>query len=207
MALLCCANVSFTSIITAWPRASLSSGFYLLSTTGVTLKLSMFTDLHFGYMFQPIFLGTCLINSHYVFPLDEFSFSYLVAGWGVLHNTLLKLFGFCCIALTVTRVSAAAFLVIILRSYSLLYTDQHWHQHYYLRHKTKQVVAKNSPNIGFCLTLRRYQKVLEENCSWDWQTLLHSTRLSVDLFTVGRKSGKPLLLCKTKMCPKSMHFR
>ena len=41
----------------------------------------------------------------------------------------------------------------------MLFTDQCLHQHHYLRHYTKQVVARSSPNIGFCQKLKRYLKV------------------------------------------------
>ena len=78
----------------------------------------------------------------------------------------------CCINLIITRASAAVFKGTILRSCSVLLTDQFLHQHHYLRHYTKQVVAKNSPDIGICQKkLRRYLKVPG--------TLLYSTQQTV----------------------------
>ena len=84
----------------------------------------------------------------------------------------------CCINLIIMRVSAAAFMGIILRSFSILFTDQCLHQHRYLSHYMKQVVAIDYPNIGFCQKLRRYLKIPGRKLLIGL-TLLHSTHRKV----------------------------
>ena len=76
--------------------------------------------------------------------------------------------------LIITRVSAAAFMGTILRSFSALLADQCSHQHHYLRYYTKRVVAKNSPNIGFCQKIKAESKGTGKKLLIGL-TLLHST--------------------------------
>ena len=74
---------------------------------------------------------------------------------------------------------------IILRSFSVLFTDQGLHQHHYLRHFTKQVVAKNSPNIGICQKIKALSKGTGKKLLIGL-TLLHSThrKSEIDLLDI-----------------------
>ena len=90
----------------------------------------------------------------------------------------------------------SSFFSHIKKSFTVVY----WldlNQHHYLRHLTKQVVAKHSPNIWFCLTLRRYQKVLEENCSWDLHYCTQHRYRLINLLLV-EKAVSPYHFAKPK---------
>ena len=78
-------------------------------------------------------------------------------------------------------VSAAAFVGIILRSYSVMFTHQHLHQHHYLRNKATPVVAKNLPNIGFCPKVKWYQKVSVNIVYWPASTVLTHRKREINL--------------------------
>ena len=62
-----------------------------------------------------------------------------------------------------------------LRSFSVLLTDQCSHQHHYLRRYTKQLVAKISPNIGFCQKTKAVSKGTGKKLLIGL-TLLHSSQ-------------------------------
>ena len=79
----------------------------------------------------------------------------------------------------------------------MLFTDQCLHQHHYLRHYTKQVVAKNSSNIGFCQKIKAVSKGTGKKLLIGL-TLLHSThrKSEINLLDIFQKCSISFVINK-----------
>ena len=95
----------------------------------------------------------------------------------VLRSQEISLIGryaqFCCIALTITRVSAAAFLGIKL--FTVVYRPAFTSTPLFEALGETSGCQKLKTDIGFRLKLRWYQKVLEDSCSWAWLYCIQHT--------------------------------